>query len=184
MSPDLQALMNRVAALENGRTQSTEQRGAAPVSTSPAIKVTVQCSATPGQVVALIDTAWTLGDTTQDQRALVGVVSRVIGASCEVVLWGLRYAPGTPGDFYYMSATPGVLSTTPPIMGTLADEFGPTEEWTHIVEVQVTTTYRLVRPDAWKRRVQITQTCELVEGEDTPGERIFGEFTNETEEEP
>ncbi len=181
MSPDLQALMARVSALENGRTQSTEQRGAAPVSSSPAVKVTVQVSATPGQAVALVDGEWVLADSSQSARAVVAVVSRVIGASCEVVLWGLRYALGTPGDFYYMSATPGTLSTTPPVVGTVADEDGPTEEWTHIVEVQVTPTYRLVRPDAWKRRVQRTQTCELIEGEDTPGERLFSEVTDEAE---
>ncbi len=180
--PSTLSIEQRLQALENQQTISTQPQSAAPVASSPAIKVTVPVSATPGQVVRLHDGEWFLADSTQAERALVAVVSRVVGVtppSCEVVLWGLRFADGTPGDFYYLSATPGVLSTTPPTIGSGVGDENPTEEWTHIVEVQVTPTYRLVRPDAWKRRVQRAQTCESIDGVDTPGERLFGELTEE-----
>lgn len=181
-TPGQMSLEQRVAALENGRTDSTAQRSSAAPGMPTAVKVIVPCTASVGQVVRLFDEEWFLADSTQPERALVGVVSRVVRASpatCEVVLWGTRYAVGTPGTFYYMSAEPGVLSTVPPTIGTGTDDEEATEEWTHIVEIQCTPNLRIVRPDAWKRRVQRVQVCELIEGVDTPTDRVICELTDE-----
>lgn len=180
-------IIEKLRALEQRvqQTESTARPTAAEGNQLQAVRVIAEVNADVGKAVRGLAGAWFYADDTQAERAPVGVVSRIIqsagGNQREVVLWGLRYAPGTIGTVWYLgpAASPGVLTSTPPAIGGTDFPDQPTQVFTHIVEVQVTESLRFVRPDIWKSRIQAVSTCEVAEEDapPAPAERNYLEVT-------
>lgn len=115
-----------------------------------------------GDVVKCVGGVWQYTTSADTGPLILGVVSAVTATSCTITVGGLRLATGTVGDQFWIPDAAGNAAAAPSVAG-----------WWRIVELQVTPSLRLVRPDVLGFMPLTVSTCDS----GTPATHIFPAFS-------